>query len=109
MNLSEIGSATAAGWTWWIGELRGCVPRRLRTLLSPSTLRLDIAADSVTLRRSSRSARIFPLPLAAEDREALAHQLRRRHTAVVFEAGRALIVPVELPLAAERAIPAALR
>ena len=109
MNLPEIGAAAAAGWTWWIGELRGCVPRRLRTLMAPSTLRLDISADGVTLRRSSRSARIFPLPFSAEDREALAHQLRRRHTAVVFEAGRALVVPVELPLAAERALPAALR
>jgi general secretion pathway protein L len=109
MNLPEIGAAAAAGWTWWIGELRGCVPRRLRTLMAPSTLRLDISADGVTLRRSSRSARIFPLPFSAEDREALALQLRRRHTAVVFEPGRALVVPVELPLAAERAIPAALR
>lgn len=109
MNLPEIGAAAAAGWTWWIGELRGCVPRRLRTLMAPSTLRLDISADGVTVRRSSRSARIFPLPFSTEDRETLAHQLRRRHTAVVFDAGRALVVPVELPLAAERAIPAALR
>jgi general secretion pathway protein L len=109
MNLPEIGTAAAAGWRWWIGELRGCVPRRLRTLLAPSTLRLDISAESVTLRRSSRSAASFPLPLSAQDREALTRQLRRRRTAVVFDAGRALVCPVELPLAAERAIPAALR
>jgi general secretion pathway protein L len=109
MNLSGIGAAAAAGWTWWTGELRGCVPRRLRTLMAPSTLRLDISSDSVTLGRASRSATIIKLPLSLEDRELLIHKIRRRHTAVVFDAGRALVCPVELPLAAERAIPAALR
>ncbi|GEO39321.1 general secretion pathway protein L [Skermanella aerolata] len=109
MNLPEIGAAAAAGWTWWTGELRGCVPRRLRALMAPSTLRIDISAGSITLRRSSRSVRSFPLPLSAEDREILAHRLKRRHAAVVFDAGRALVASVELPLAAERAVPAALR
>jgi general secretion pathway protein L len=77
--------------------------------MAPSTLRLDISSESVTLRRSSRSAASFPLPLSAQDREVLTRQLRRRHTAVVFDSGRALVCPLELPLAAERSIPAALR
>jgi len=109
MNLAGISAAAAAGWAWWIGELRSCVPRRLRTLMSPSTLRLDISSDSVTLRRSSRSAASFPLPLSGQDREVLTRQLRRRRAAVVFDAGRALVCLVELPLAAERAVAAALR
>src|SRR3954470_5715249 len=109
MNMPDTGTAVTAGWNWWIGELRGCVPRRLRTLMAPARLRLEIAADTVTLRRSSRSAESFTLPLSAQDRDLLARQLRRRHTEVVFDAGRALVCPVELPLAAERAIPAALR
>src|SRR4051794_27838562 len=104
MNMPDTGTAVTAGWKWWMGELRGCVPRRLRTLMAPSTLRLDISAGNIMLRHST-----FPLPLSAADREILVRHLRRRHTAVVFDAGRALVCPVELPLAAERAILAALR
>lgn len=97
------------GWRWWTGELSSCVPRRLRTLVQSKDLRVELAADAITVRRSARSSSTFSLPLAPADREVLKRLLKRRRIAVVFAAGRALASTVELPLAAERSALQALR
>lgn len=105
-TLTETASK---GWRWWTGELSSLVPRRLRTLLRPKDLRVELAADAITVRRSARSSSTFSLPLAEDDREALKRLLKRRRIAAVFAAGRAVTSPVELPLAAERSALQALR
>ena len=97
------------GWRWWTGELRSFVPRQLRTLFQSKDLRVGLAADAITVRRSSRSSTTISLPLGEADQESLKRLLKRRRIAVVLPAGRAIICPVELPLAAERSVQQALR
>jgi general secretion pathway protein L len=110
--MAATGTLTEAarkGWRWWTGELRSCVPRRVRALALSKDLRVELAAQSITIRRSARSATSFPLPIGAADREAAVRMLKRRRVAIVFDAGRAVTSAVELPLAAERSVHQALR
>jgi general secretion pathway protein L len=97
------------GWRWWTGELRACIPQRLRSLALSRDLRVEMSANAITVRRSSRSISSFPLPLDSGNREALTRLLKRRRLTVIVPAERAVSCVVDLPLAAERAVSQALR
>jgi len=99
----------AKGWRWWTGELSSCVPRRIRSLALAKDLRVELAPQSITVRRSARSSSTFALPLGTAERDALTRLLKRRRVAVVFDPARAVTSTVELPLAAERSAAQALR
>jgi len=108
-GLGKVAEQASKGWSWWTAELQSCVPARLRTWMKPANIRIEVAEDAVTVRRSARSASSFALPLIEVDRALLIRAIRRRRTAIIVAADRALTCPVDLPLAAERAVPAALR
>ena len=105
----SLAENASKGWRWWTGELRACVPQKLRALMMSKDLRVELFADAITVRRSPRSVSSFPLPLDSANREALTRLLKRRRLAVVFPSGRTLSCLIDLPIAAERAVRQALR
>jgi general secretion pathway protein L len=105
----SLSENAVKGWRWWTGELRACIPQRLRAMMLSKDLRVEMSADAIIVRRSSRSVSSFPLPLDGENRESLMRLLKRRRLTVVLPTGRTLSCLVDLPIAAERAVSQALR
>ncbi len=114
IRLDRFGDAARRGWRWWTGELAACLPQRLRAAGTATSLRVGLSGNRLTVSRSGRSAMVFEWPLGdltlgAGERDRLAKALRRRGVTLVVGADRALVCPVELPLAAERQLVSALR
>src|SRR5690348_313626 len=71
VELGKIARYASKGWSWWTAELQACVPARLRALMAPTNIRIDVAQDAITVWRSARSPVRFALPLDEDGRTRL--------------------------------------
>lgn len=112
--LAKVRRTVSDFFAWWIGQLRGMLPARLSTLLSPSVneLMLEFVPPALLLRRRNGASvqdlgrveveGVEPEAVRAALRPILADlDLDRMRVCLRLPAGRALRKIVDLPAAAE--------
>lgn len=91
INRSLFGKAIATAWSWWIGELRQCLPHRLSVLFRQPRPRLGMRIDGPLMSLIELDAYGRPegerVTAAVDDAEALASALRHPSLAGLAQQG----------------------